>query len=143
VASLLLGLRPALSPAQVKTIIESSADDLVGNPAEDAMGWDPYYGHGRLNAALALAAVVSSSKSAPGAAPAFRLFPNPAQGSVTLHLADARLLRHSVQVFNSLGQLVSQHPLTGLTQQLPLHLAAGAYWVTVAGSPGGLRLLVE
>jgi subtilisin family serine protease len=143
VASLLLGLRPALSPAQVKTIIESSADDLVGNPAEDALGWDPYYGHGRLNAARALAAVVSSSKSTPGAAPAFRLFPNPAQGSVTLHLADARLLRHSVQVFNSLGQLVSQHPLTGFTQQMPLHLAAGAYWVTVAGSPGGLRLLVE
>ncbi len=50
-AALILSRNPTLSNAQVRSIIESTADDL-GDP-----GWDPYYGHGRINAGRALAAV--------------------------------------------------------------------------------------
>ncbi|MCD6288930.1 MAG: S8 family serine peptidase [Anaerolineae bacterium] len=50
-AALILSRNPTLSNAQVRSIIESTADDL-GTP-----GWDPYFGYGRINAARALAAV--------------------------------------------------------------------------------------
>jgi hypothetical protein len=43
-----------LTPAQVRTIIESTAQDQVGNPIEDLVGYDQYMGHGRANAFAAL-----------------------------------------------------------------------------------------
>ena len=49
-ASLMLAYNPTLTPTQVRTIIENTADDLVGDPAEDTAGWDKYMGHGRINA---------------------------------------------------------------------------------------------
>jgi thermitase len=44
VAALLLAQDAGRSNAELRTIIESTADDL-GDP-----GWDPYFGHGRVNA---------------------------------------------------------------------------------------------
>ncbi|MBN1294128.1 MAG: S8 family serine peptidase [Candidatus Latescibacteria bacterium] len=54
VVSLLLAKTPAMSPDQIKEILQKSADDQVGDPAEDTKGWDKYYGWGRLNAYNAL-----------------------------------------------------------------------------------------
>lgn len=49
-AALILGYNPTLTPAQVRTIIESNAEDQVGIPAEDTPGRDNYMGFGRINA---------------------------------------------------------------------------------------------
>ncbi len=54
IASLLLSHSPNLSPLQVKQLIQNSAEDQVGDPSEDVQGWDPYMGHGRVNAFNAL-----------------------------------------------------------------------------------------
>ena len=54
VASLLLSKNPSLTPEQIRTILQNSADDQVGDPSEDTKGWDKYYGWGRLNAHRAL-----------------------------------------------------------------------------------------
>ena len=54
VAGLLLSNNPALSPDQVKWHIELGAQDLAGDPAEDAPGWDKFHGWGRINAYNAL-----------------------------------------------------------------------------------------
>jgi len=48
VAALLLQTAPWLSPAEIRRLIKETADDR--GPA----GWDPQYGHGRVNAASAL-----------------------------------------------------------------------------------------
>lgn len=53
-AALLLAGNPNLLPAQIKSIIEITSEDRVGNPAEDSPGWDQYYGYGRINAFKAL-----------------------------------------------------------------------------------------
>ncbi|MBI1221609.1 MAG: S8 family serine peptidase [Bacteroidetes bacterium] len=53
-ASLLLAQDPTRTPAQIKSLIESTAEDQVGNTNEDTPGWDQYYGHGRINAFNAL-----------------------------------------------------------------------------------------
>ncbi len=59
-AALILSLNPQLTNAQVRQIIEENADDL------GAAGWDPYFGHGRINGRKALAAV---SPAQPGPTP--------------------------------------------------------------------------
>jgi thermitase len=55
-AALIWSLDPSLTPDQVQSFIETTADDL--GPA----GWDQDYGHGRINAAAALTAVQDQQK---------------------------------------------------------------------------------
>lgn len=62
VVALLLAQDSTLTPAQIKNILEVTADDQVGNPLEDKLGFDPYYGHGRLNAGRALAFKKTTTK---------------------------------------------------------------------------------
>lgn len=47
-AALLLSINPDLTPQQIRTIIEASAED------RGVTGWDEQYGHGRVNAYKAL-----------------------------------------------------------------------------------------
>ncbi|MBW3570134.1 MAG: S8 family serine peptidase [Gemmatimonadetes bacterium] len=49
VAALVLSRNPALSPAQVRSVLRGSSNDL-GTP-----GWDPVFGYGRVNAERAVA----------------------------------------------------------------------------------------
>lgn len=53
-AALLVAQDMSRTPAEIKHIIEITADDQVGDPAQDAEGWDMYYGFGRINAYKAL-----------------------------------------------------------------------------------------
>jgi subtilisin family serine protease len=59
VVSLLLAQNPRRTPAQIRDLLCQTADDLVGDPAEDTPGRDKYYGCGRVNAYRALSAVGS------------------------------------------------------------------------------------
>lgn len=54
IASLLLSYNPSLTPLQIKTIIQDTAEDRVGTSSEDIMGFDRYMGFGRVNANNAL-----------------------------------------------------------------------------------------
>lgn len=54
VCALLLAQSPTRKPAEIKQILEKSADDLVGDTVYDTPGFDNYFGHGRLNAKQAL-----------------------------------------------------------------------------------------
>ena len=62
-AGLILSYRPCLTEAEVQDILQQSAQDKVGPSSEDAAGWDPYMGWGRINAhqALLLAATYPCS----------------------------------------------------------------------------------
>jgi subtilisin family serine protease len=56
-ASLIWAVDPTLTPDQVRQVIQGTADDL------GAEGWDPDFGHGRINAQAALQAI--STPAAP------------------------------------------------------------------------------
>jgi len=71
VAALVLSANPSLSRDQVISIIRHSAADQVGNPAKDTPGYDPYFGWGRIDAALA----VSMAASPPADPPQIRTQP--------------------------------------------------------------------
>ena len=53
-AALLLAQDPTRKPADLRAIIQETADDQVGKPTEDTPGWDRYHGYGRINAFRAL-----------------------------------------------------------------------------------------
>ncbi len=53
-AALLLSVEPDLSVHEVRSYLTRGAADQVGDPIEDAPGWDPYYGAGRLDAYASL-----------------------------------------------------------------------------------------
>lgn len=50
VVSLMFGLDPFLTIAEVNAYLINGAVDGVGNGSEDVAGWDKYHGHGLLNA---------------------------------------------------------------------------------------------
>ncbi len=52
VAALMLSVNPGLTHTQIRDLLESTADDL------GAPGWNPVYGHGRVNAAAAVQAAL-------------------------------------------------------------------------------------
>lgn len=54
IVSLMLSLDPSLDHDQVRAILIATAEDQVGPPSEDAPGWDPFLGHGRVNMDAAL-----------------------------------------------------------------------------------------
>ena len=54
VVGLIYSTNPNLSNAEVRGILQASADDQVGPPSEDTPGWDIYFGYGRVNAARAV-----------------------------------------------------------------------------------------
>jgi hypothetical protein len=62
-AALLFSLNPQLTNAQVREIIEQNADD------RGAAGWDPNFGHGRINGRRALAAVQPPPQPSPSPTP--------------------------------------------------------------------------
>jgi hypothetical protein len=61
VVALMLGAQPGLTPADVESILEGAARDL-GPP-----GWDPAFGHGRIDAAAAGALAQIVVREAPPA----------------------------------------------------------------------------
>lgn len=48
-AALLLSIEPQRTAMEIRQLLQLSARDLVGDPAEDVPGWDPYMGWGRLD----------------------------------------------------------------------------------------------
>jgi subtilisin family serine protease len=54
VIGLLYSLKPGYTLAEIRTVLNRTADDQVGSIYEDTPGWDPYFGYGRLNAYLAV-----------------------------------------------------------------------------------------
>lgn len=128
IVSLLLAQDPSRTPAQIKNILESTAEDQVGNPAEDTPGWDQYYGFGRVNAYNALSLLSGVT------APALRgwtlsVSPNPASGAFRISVSDGKPA--SCDIMNILGQSVLHRETTGMVTEITEKLTPGVYFVVV------------
>ncbi len=113
-ASLLLAQNPNRTPAQIKSIIERTAKDRVGNLSEDTLGWDQYYGYGRINAFKALSVSPSSLIYSPSIVIATRTITN-INSSVT-YLGDSIT---SFSISPSLPTGVSLNTSTGRISGIP------------------------
>ena len=84
ITSLMLAVNPTLTVDQISSILQTTAQDQVGNPSEDILGWDQYYGAGRVNAHSALLAAQTLSVENNFLKNKISVYPNPA--SDLLHL---------------------------------------------------------
>jgi thermitase len=103
--SLLLAQNPNRTPLQMKSIIEATAQDQVGNLSEDTPGWDQYYGYGRINAYKALT-VTSNMLRQRMQSNKISISPNPFSTQATLK-TDVAFQNAKLTVINSLGQKVA------------------------------------
>ena len=87
ICALMRGTVPGLSVDDLRNILRNTADDQVGDPAEDVAGFDNYYGYGRVNAQAALAYAVSREKPLPESA-GIQLIPNPARDQVLIRYTE-------------------------------------------------------
>ena len=55
------GMSPELNVDEIREILHDTSEDEVGNPSEDTIGFDMYYGHGRLNCQNALTAIANAA----------------------------------------------------------------------------------
>ncbi len=112
-ASLLLAQNPSRTPAQIKSIIETTAEDQVGTISEDTPGWDQYYGHGRINAFNALSTGVTSISTLDFHNETVLIFPNPTSQNFTVTFP---LATKQIQILNSLGQSLLIRNVTDQTK---------------------------
>jgi subtilisin family serine protease len=109
VASLCLSLDPDLTHYDVRDLLIQGAEDQVGPPGEDTPGWDPYFGHGRLNlyntiALLAPVSVEDGSLLRRGAV--LSAAPNPFTQGTAIRLRLSEREDVSVAVYAVDGRLV-------------------------------------
>jgi thermitase len=112
-AALLLAQDSTRTPTQIKSIIESTSEDQVGNPIEDILGWDQYYGYGRINAFNALSLILKTNDITKQNV-SVSLFPNPAHDSFTAVFPSST---RQIQIFNAFGQLLQEKNTAQLTSQ--------------------------
>ena len=116
-ASLLLAQDTSRTPDQIKHIIEVTADDMVGNPAEDVPGWDQYYGFGRINAYHALQNPTLNVSTTAKQNNNVEIYPNPATGMVSIRVnAGNDPINYSVT--NVLGRVVLNGMFSCSTHQI-------------------------
>jgi len=150
-ASLLLAIDPSLTVTELREILQSTAADQVGRPAEDVAGWDVYHGHGRLDALAALVQLTTATESGPAGAAAIALsptYPNPSRDHATVAVTLQAAQPVLVEVFDALGRRVAvahDGPLGAGTQTLALPtggLPAGTYLVRATADAGAASRLV-
>jgi len=125
IASLLLAQKPSRTPAEIKSIIQSTAEDQVGDPLEDIEGWDKYYGYGRVNAYKALSQILSVDAINRDE---FQIFPNPALHSFKVKYPENST---SIRIFNSLGQIIFAKKLKGESEEQFELFQSGIYFVQI------------
>lgn len=76
VISLLLSVNPALTVDQIRLILQQSSQDLIGD-SFDTLGWDQYYGYGRINAYAALLNPLLSNTEYFSESKNLKIYPNP------------------------------------------------------------------
>jgi subtilisin family serine protease len=130
IGSLLWAHNPDLTAAQVRQILEETADDQVGDPAEDTPGFDLYMGYGRVNAAAALQSPLAAPQHPerrkmavlnPVSGNAISLYPS-IDGDFTFSICDMA----GKEVVRGRAHLAVGN------NTIPIALSAGSYVLTVA-----------
>lgn len=146
IVALLLQVNPALTPAQLKDVLFSTAivDNYTGAiPATGTNIW----GHGKINAYAAIKKVIQDLGvyNFQGKKLDCVLFPNPNEGVFTLDYTGDRNEKLNVSVYNISGQVVSaqEWAVNSGTNQKELnlsYLAKGYYVVKLASATGSVSI---
>ena len=101
--SLLLAKYPGALIADIREIIETTAEDQVGDPGEDTPGWDQYFGYGRINARDAVS--FNPSFIAQHTDDRLRIIPNPSNGKIQVITGDPAIGSRELEVTDITGRI--------------------------------------
>lgn len=128
IASLLIAQDKSRTPEQVKQLIQSNAEDMVGSE-RDLPGWDKYYGYGRVNAYRTLtnaALQISTDRKTDE----LKIFPVPAKDR--LYLNGPGLRGSDITISSVLGTVVYNARAEQVIHAVNLsNYTPGTYIVTV------------
>lgn len=131
-ASLIKAQSPSMTPAQIKALIQNTAQDQVGLPTEDTAGWDQYMGWGRVNARAALQVLDTETFSASASIKVI----NPVKENKLQFLVDHALIgKYKIAVYTYDGKTVNtfEANLEAGNNTLPFELAVGSYMLELKG----------
>lgn len=133
IASLIWAQNPSLTPNQIRTIIESTAQDQVGDSVEDTPGFDQYMGHGRVNAYAALQLALGIDE--PSALPVsyFKIV-NPIKANQLEVISDGTFGgEFKLSITSMEGKIVAQKKVTiqSGSNVVPFSFSAGNYILTI------------
>ncbi|MBK7945435.1 MAG: S8 family serine peptidase [Flavobacteriales bacterium] len=139
-AALLKAQVPSRTPAQIRSIIQATAEDQVGDPLEDTPGFDNYHGHGRINAFNALMFAVSTGEIA-APPPSFVVFPNPASGPIGIRAT----VIGDLTIHDGTGRLVHAQRIGFGSASIGADLSPGTYVARLSSAAGALaqRFVVQ
>lgn len=132
-AALLKAQQPTRTPAEIRSIIEATAEDQVGDPLEDTPGWDQYHGHGRINAFQALGQF--SGLSGTEQPLIFSFFPNPSNGDMNLRCG----IHGTLTFIDAVGREVLRQRVPTGASALHAELRPGLYTAVLQGADGRQR----
>ena len=101
--SLLLSVDSNLTITEIRTILEQSSEDQVGN-SDDTSGWDQYYGHGRINAFQALINSSLSVYNFESMNNDLLVYPNPTTSDSNLTILNLINGENVITIYNIIGQ---------------------------------------
>ncbi len=133
-ASLMKSQNASLTPTQIKTIIQNTAQDQVGLASEDTVGWDQYMGWGRVNAFAALQQVLSINNfETPNLD--IKIINPIKENKLILHLINGIENKYTITVYTYDGKLLKsfESKLQQGTNTVLFDFAAGNYILEIKG----------
>ena len=109
VVSLMLSVNPNLTVEEIRTILRNTAEDQVGNPLEDTIGWDQYYGAGRVNANNALTYLQNLTNTNFDSNDLFKIYPNPVKNTLYFEIPASLKDNFSVSIYDITGRYVKKN----------------------------------
>tara|TARA_B110000240_G_scaffold183510_1_gene217289 strand:+ start:72 stop:1718 length:1647 start_codon:yes stop_codon:yes gene_type:complete len=135
-SSLLLAQDLNRTPDDIRNIIRNTAEDQVGNSSEDIMGFDIYYGYGRINAYQALLQQTLDITDFSNEVTSLVIFPNPT--SEFLFIKSKEKI-NTISIKNILGREVYRKQVESDQKLFEIdisNLSTGVYLVNVTDRYG-------
>ena len=135
-SALLLAQDLTRTPDDIRNIIRNTAEDQTGDPSEDIMGFDIYYGYGRINAHQALIQKTVDIKEIDSQDKSITIFPNPSSEFLFIR-SNKRV--NIISIKNILGKEIVSKKFESDQELFEIdisNLSTGMYIVNVADVHG-------
>ena len=119
--SLLLSVDSNLTVDEIRTILEETSEDEVGD-SEDTAGWDQYYGHGRINAFQALTHSSLSIDKFKDTNQNLIVYPNPTASGSNLKILNLVNGENVITIYNMIGQKIYKKSHSALDNSATINL---------------------
>jgi subtilisin family serine protease len=134
VISLLLSVNPSLTVSQIRLILQQSSQDLIGN-SFDTVGWDQYYGYGRINAFNAISNPLLSNTEYYTESKNLKIFPNPIsnENSYSISGLDSKI-NYDIKIVSLDGKIIKELKnikTNGILELENEYMQSGIYFVTI------------